>query len=146
MIGFGGNSYIVLMVVGPLLGVVGTLAGQFVSATMARRTTSGTVETSNATELWTENARLIERLTKEVDRLAADLDHVREELRRMRGERDDALKDASAMRERVHELELELQRLKFGQAAAAVTTVKVETGPAAAPPPVETGGTDAGVH
>lgn len=142
MIGLG-NGYLVFMVIGPLLGVVGTLVTQFVNAKVAKRTTSGTVQTSNANELWTENARLIDRLTKEIDRLQADVDHVRDEMRRMRTERDEAIASAAAMRERIHELELELQRLKFGQAAAAITTVKVETSPAA---PAQTGVSDAGVH
>lgn len=142
MIGIG-NSYVVFMVLGPLLGVIGTLVGQFINAKIAKRTTSGTVETSNASELWQENSRLVDRLTKEIDRLTTDVDHVRDELRRIRAERDEALSAAAAMRERIHELELELQRLKYGQAAAAVTTVKVETGPAAVP---AEGAKDAGVH
>lgn len=123
----GSNYYIVLMVLGPLLGVFGTMVTQRAQAAISKRTTAGTVQTSNAGELWQENARLVDRLTKEIDRITADVDHVREELRRMRVERDDALTASAGMRERIHELELELQRLKYGQAANAVTTVRVES-------------------
>lgn len=142
----GGNFYIVLMVVGPLVGVFGTIATQIFSARLQKRTTSGTVATSNASELWAENSRLVDRLGKEIDRLTADVDHVREELRRIRQERDNALGEAAAMKERVHELELELLRLKHGQAAAAVQTptkVTVETpGPVTVNPTPAPGGSD----
>ncbi|MGE3463884.1 MAG: hypothetical protein AB7I04_18400 [Pseudomonadales bacterium] len=108
---FGGNSYIVLMVAGPLLGVLGTFVGQWFTAKTQRRTASGTVETSQAGELW-------QNLQKQVDRLEAELKEYRQENAELRRE-NERLKD------QLHAFELELTRLRSGAALAATQPVRV---------------------
>lgn len=109
------------------LGAVAGVAGGFVGAVAAvlgfrlkRRLSSGTVETSTAHDLWMENSRLVDRLTKEIDQMRTDL-HL------LSAERN-------VLKDRVHELELEVVRLRFGHAAAAVMTVPHSPSPAGGAP------------
>ena len=70
---YGSSWFLLPLIIGPLVGVVGTVFGGWMSYRSTRRTAAGTVQTSNASELWSENARLIDRLSKEVERLGVQV-------------------------------------------------------------------------
>lgn len=101
----GGNYFYLLMVVSPALGVIGTLATQYFASKTQRRTAAGTVETSTASELWTENDRLFKRLEGQVDRLAAEVKRLTEENGRLAAEN-------RALNEQVKLLTLEVAELR----------------------------------
>jgi predicted nuclease with TOPRIM domain len=92
------NFYLVMAIAGPLVGVFGTVFGGVMTYRASKRTSAGTVETSNASELWAENDRLMKRLTDQVDRLAKEVDRLTTE--------------NSRLNEQVKLLTLELQELK----------------------------------
>ena len=99
------NFFLVMAVAGPLVGVFGTVFGGVMTYRASRRTSAGTVETSNASELWAENDRLMKRLTDQVDRLAKEVDRLTTENSRLNAEN-------RALNEQVKLLTLELQELK----------------------------------
>ena len=66
---YGSSWFMVPLILGPVVGVIGTVFGGWMTYRAGRRVASGTVQTSNATELWQENSRLMDRLSKEVERL-----------------------------------------------------------------------------
>lgn len=118
-----GTWYLLPMILGPVVGVIGTVFGAFLTMKAQRRTTAGTVETSNAAELWAENSRIVERLSKEVERLERDVMELRNEVRELRTERDQAWIERDKTKVRLHEMEMELTRLRAGQAIQAAQTV-----------------------
>ena len=122
-----GTWYLVPMILGPVIGVIGTVFGAFLANRAARRTTSGTVETSNATELWNANNRIIDGLRADIDRLRKDVDGLRNEVATVRQERDQLMRENGDLRVKLHDLELEMVRLRAGQAMQAVTTTTVST-------------------
>ena len=122
-----GTWYLVPMILGPVVGVIGTVFGAFLANRAQKRTTSGTVETSNATELWTENNRIIDRLREDIDRLRKDVDDLRSEVASVRQERDQLMRENGDLRIKLHDLELEMVRLRAGQAIQAVTTTTIST-------------------
>lgn len=132
---YGGSIWFILpLVIGPMVGVVGTTFGAWLTVRANRRTTSGSVETSNASELWTENNRIQDRLRADIDRLRKDVDDLRAEVVAVRLERDQLMRENSELRIKVHDLELEMVRLRTGQAMPAVTG---GTFSSAAVPPAE---------
>lgn len=77
------TGYSLLMVLGPLLGIVGAYLGQRATAQMQRWLNRGSVEASDARTLWEENRQLRSALQEEnrqlrdeVKRLAARLQEV----------------------------------------------------------------------
>ncbi len=127
-----GAWYILPMIITSCLGIVGTIFGGVMTYRTSKRTASGTVETSNANELWTENSRLVDRLGKEIDRLNKDVDMLRSELGKLSIERDELRGENVALRHKMHALEIEM--IKF-HSESYVTT---PTPPVIPPPTVVT--------
>lgn len=128
--------YVLPMVISSLVGVVGVVFGGVMTYKANKRTSSGTVATSNAMELWAENSRLVDRLTKEIDRLTGDVDNLRQEVTKLRGERDDLRKENTNLRQKQHELEIEVIKLQSSQITTKSFTTTETVG----------GTTDASIH
>lgn len=147
MIG-AGNSFYLFMIIGPLVGVFGTVATQFFAARLQKRTTAGTVATSNANELWQQAKWTIERQDKAIEALGKRIDELLETVRRLQADLDKEREKNEELVEKVHLQELELVRLRAGQAVAAAQTpaptkVTVETpGPVTVARPEPPAGSD----
>jgi predicted nuclease with TOPRIM domain len=121
----GSYIYILPMIISSLVGVVGIVFGGYMTYKSNKRIASGSVATSNANELWQENSRLIDRLTKEIDKLGSDVERLQKEVTELRSERDGLRGENTRLREKQHELELEMA--KMHSTPSKVTTI-TETG------------------
>lgn len=63
------------------LGVFGVFVSPLLAFWAARRTSSGKIATSDATDLWNESQKIREFLNQQVTELRAELDQVKEEAR-----------------------------------------------------------------
>lgn len=109
---FGGISiwYILPTIVGSLVGIAGLLSAYFT----ARRTTSGNVATSNASEIWRENQQLRDFLKGQVSDLASQVLQIQQR-------EEECKRENEALNRKVEALEFELRalKIKLGEASGA---------------------------
>lgn len=100
---FGGVSiwYILPALVGSLVGIGGLISAYLT----ARRTTSGNVTTSNASEIWRENQQLRDFLKSQVTELSSKVLAIQER-------EEECKKENAELREKIDKLEHEMRILK----------------------------------
>ena len=110
---YGSLWFVIPMIIGPALGVVSAILTAFLTYNTTRRGASGSVQTSNASELWAENDRIITRLIKEVDRTSIELTHVTTERDALRLEGARLHEEASHLKSQMVENAAEIAVLRF---------------------------------